>query len=608
MNVSHNTMETPLNYWDTLQLLKNHFPERYQLLIARLQPYQNDNVEAESDSYEEARRDYNPKSLKRKPSSYRQATKQPTESDSYSCYEIDEKKIKQNYQTVVVESNGSNDTTAYAIPSENNYQEAEGLVLGQESSNKVPQETSYPPSPDIIITNENYDDKFQQLTVESPHTEKVNFCIDHHNHKKLTDTEFANLSHIYHAYHCPKLDNYNCSLVQCKDPREFIKAVDYNISQKFVSGEEGNAPRENINNTYKLLVWHAQNCTNRDQCKMPLCKDWDESLNEVFKQPCDESKKHYMVIHSNIPVYAVKDLLNGNSLKTLISVHIDKGTFGSVSHCLVQEASGRQFSTAVKRMGIQDQNVSRILATSVPILKKFSNSPHILVPDLITTSSQEVLMFMPKADISLMDYLKSYQDGMPADAVAYYFFQIAKGVKSFHAQDHVHGDIKISNCLLFDNGKTVKICDLDSVKEESVKQASGSRYYVDPEVLKSRHVRKPADVYSLCQCLPVLLFGGDEVLTKHPNDLYNMIKAKDVDLAEVYSLGILKPTNDRITASIIVSWFRDNVTLCTRRKNFIPKELHTGMLPNQKNVCKHALQGYFSSVLDDFPKGFQMEF
>ena len=70
-----------------------------------------------------------------------------------------------------------------------------------------------------------------------------------------------------------------------------------------------------------------------------------------------------------------------------------------------------------------------------------------------------------------------------------------------------------------------------------------------------------------------------------------MIKAKDVDLAEVYSLGTLKPTNDRITASIIVSWFRDNVNLSTRRKNFIPKELPSSMLPNQTNVCKHALQG-----------------
>ena len=96
-------------------------------------------------------------------------------------------------------------------------------------------------------------------------------------------------------------------------------------------------------------------------------------------------------------------------------------------------------------------------------------------------------------DISLMDYLQSYEGGMPPDAVTYYFFQIAKGVKSFHAKDHVHGDIKISNCLLFDKGKTVKICDLDSVKEEETKQASGSRYYVDPEVHSftfSNHVVK----------------------------------------------------------------------------------------------------------------------
>ena len=63
--------------------------------------------------------------------------------------------------------------------------------------------------------------------------------------------------------------------MQCADPREIIKVVDFNIRQKFVTREEGNVPRECINDTYKLLVWHAQNCDNRDQCKMPLCKDWE---------------------------------------------------------------------------------------------------------------------------------------------------------------------------------------------------------------------------------------------------------------------------------------------------------------------------------------------
>ena len=78
--------------------------------------------------------------------------------------------------------------------------------------------------------------------------------------------------------------------------------------------------------------------------------------------------------------------------------------------------------------------------------------------------------------------MKTYEGGMPPKAVTYYIYQLAKALKKIHGFDYTHGDVKVSNCLLFKDGEILKLSDLDSLKPIDVKCMSGSRYFADPRV------------------------------------------------------------------------------------------------------------------------------
>ena len=78
--------------------------------------------------------------------------------------------------------------------------------------------------------------------------------------------------------------------------------------------------------------------------------------------------------------------------------------------------------------------------------------------------------------------MQTYQDGMPPEAVTYFIFQIAKALKKIHNMDYTHGDVKVSNCLLFKNCEVLKLSDLDSLKPIDVRSVTGSAHYNDPRV------------------------------------------------------------------------------------------------------------------------------
>ena len=95
--------------------------------------------------------------------------------------------------------------------------------------------------------------------------------------------------------------------------------------------------------------------------------------------------------------------------------------------------------------------------------------------------------------------MQTYKGGMPAEAVTYYIFHLAKALKKIHSCDYTHGDVKISNCLLFDDGRVLKLSDLDSLKPINVKFMSGSRHFADPRVKSKKH-------YFICGIVMLLFY------------------------------------------------------------------------------------------------------
>ena len=73
------------------------------------------------------------------------------------------------------------------------------------------------------------------------------------------------------------------------------------------------------------------------------------------------------------------------------------------------------------------------------------------------------------------------------DQALFYFWQVLKGVNFLHSSNILHLDIKGTNILVFDEGRTLKICDLGTALHvddiaSSVGKNLGTIQFSAPEV------------------------------------------------------------------------------------------------------------------------------
>lgn len=79
------------------------------------------------------------------------------------------------------------------------------------------------------------------------------------------------------------------------------------------------------------------------------------------------------------------------------------------------------------------------------------------------------------------------------DQALYYFWQLLEGVKFLHDNNVLHLDIKGLNLLVFDEGKTLKLCDFGTaVRMDEIASSVGKNLctpqFAAPEV--SLHMKK----------------------------------------------------------------------------------------------------------------------
>ncbi|HYE04106.1 MAG TPA: serine/threonine-protein kinase [Planctomycetota bacterium] len=88
-----------------------------------------------------------------------------------------------------------------------------------------------------------------------------------------------------------------------------------------------------------------------------------------------------------------------------------------------------------------------------------------------------------------------------------YAAEVADGLGATHRIDYIHGDIKLGNLMLADDG-SVKIADLGVARRRgSRRRPGGTPAYLAPEVLAGAPAEPTADIYALGISLYVLLTG-----------------------------------------------------------------------------------------------------
>jgi len=101
---------------------------------------------------------------------------------------------------------------------------------------------------------------------------------------------------------------------------------------------------------------------------------------------------------------------------------------------------------------------------------------------------------------TLADLSKRCQRGVPEKYLSFMCLQILEGIKSLHAHDFLHRDIKLCNILLNSRG-FVKISDFGISKKLDSSEKTwtyvGTSLYLSPERLQAEGYGKPADIWGV---------------------------------------------------------------------------------------------------------------
>ena len=81
-----------------------------------------------------------------------------------------------------------------------------------------------------------------------------------------------------------------------------------------------------------------------------------------------------------------------------------------------------------------------------------------------------------------------------------YLKQMLQGLRVLHIRDILHRDIKSANMFLSEDGKTIKLGDLNVskvLKDDLAKTQTGTPYYVSPEIWDNKPYGAKTDIWSL---------------------------------------------------------------------------------------------------------------
>ncbi|GJP39207.1 hypothetical protein CLOM_g23600 [Closterium sp. NIES-68] len=186
---------------------------------------------------------------------------------------------------------------------------------------------------------------------------------------------------------------------------------------------------------------------------------------------------------------------------------IGEGQFGRVWRC-VHLTSGNRFACKQIRKSRLSEHDFESLKGEVASMERLRGHRHVLQLLALFEDEKTVYMVTDLCDVGDMFALVSQANGLPEQAAAVIFSQIADAVRWCHVHGIVHRDIKPENVLLdtrtSDNGKTqIEAClgdfglALQIPKGYMIRGSAGSAPYEAPEVVSSQPYGVTADVWSL---------------------------------------------------------------------------------------------------------------
>ncbi|MEL6741646.1 MAG: serine/threonine-protein kinase [Planctomycetota bacterium] len=198
----------------------------------------------------------------------------------------------------------------------------------------------------------------------------------------------------------------------------------------------------------------------------------------------------------------------------LTPIELGSGSFGDVRVAVNVKTGAR---AAVKTPRRTPVNGVALMRREVRIHQPLRHRSIVEMLEAVPTPDGRQIIFMELCEGETVRQRVTRLGAVPRRDAQRLYRHLAAGLRYLHDVHQVaHGDLKLSNLLVTDSGRRLKICDF-GLAERCVNQSGhvtvhakyhGCRHFVAPEVL-ARHLHecRAADVWSATVCLMLMLTG-----------------------------------------------------------------------------------------------------
>ncbi|XP_060649455.1 mitogen-activated protein kinase kinase kinase 7-like isoform X2 [Drosophila nasuta] len=175
---------------------------------------------------------------------------------------------------------------------------------------------------------------------------------------------------------------------------------------------------------------------------------------------------------------------------------IDFGSYGDVYKAIWKPKS---LEIAVKKIRIVSEKEKEDSPREIQNLKKLEHTNIVKLYGVSKDPENKICIVLEYAECgSLYKYLHITQNHIPNDLKIDWMLQCAEAMEYLHSKEKFHRDLKTKNLLLFDQYRTLKICDFGTVKEITTTNTNntGTPGYMAPEVGERKRYTQMCDVYS----------------------------------------------------------------------------------------------------------------
>ncbi|KAL9972041.1 hypothetical protein ACROYT_G018280 [Oculina patagonica] len=179
---------------------------------------------------------------------------------------------------------------------------------------------------------------------------------------------------------------------------------------------------------------------------------------------------------------------------------VGEGAYGVVLRCRHKETNE---IVAIKKFKDSEENedVKRTTLRELKVLRMLKQENIVELREAFRRRGKLYLVF-EYVERNMLELLEEMPNGVPANKVRNYIFQLIKAIKWCHQNDVIHRDIKPENLLISKDG-ILKLCDFGFARAMTINSSGqftdyvATRWYRSPELLLGTSYGKPVDIWAI---------------------------------------------------------------------------------------------------------------